>query len=536
MISGSDGEKDNVVIIELKGWERAKKLNDISMHSVETYVGGSQKVVSHPSYQAYSYSVLLKNISAVVQDYDIELRPCAYLHNYDSRFSQELSDSIYKTWYNQAPFFIKDQMGDMASFISKYIRKTSKNKDLLFTIDQGELRPSKALQDAIASTLKGKPEFTLIDEQAVIFDICIKAMADCLADGKKRTIIIEGGPGTGKSVLAINLLQDFISKRLFASYVTRNAAPRNAFEAILTDNAMSRLQIKALFRSPFRLSEARPNSFKCLITDEAHRLVKKMYGDYRGQNQVKEIIDASLLSIFLIDEKQRITSKDIGSVEEIRKWADVLGSSVIHGEETLLKSQFRCNGSDGFIQIVDNMLQIGERVDITNIDINYEIRIFDNPSDMRDALRIKNQINNKARMVAGYCYDWNVKNGRGEWDIVIGDFKAKWNLPEDKIWAVSPSSFEQVGCIHTSQGLEFDYVGVIIGKDLVYDPIINKVITNKKAVSNDDFSSGIKASPDDIADALIRNTYKTLMTRAQKGCYLFCESNELNNYFKIIMQ
>ena len=152
---------------------------------------------------------------------------------------------------------------------------------------------------------------------------------------------------------------------------------------------------------------------------------------------------------------------------------------------------------------------------------------------MRDALREKNAINNKARMVAGYCYDWNVKNRRGDVDIELpGGFQAKWNLANDKIWAINPRSFEEVGCIHTAQGLEFDYVGVLIGKDLTYDKSSGRIVTDKTAISKDDNSSGIRGASEDDARRLILNTYKTLLTRGQKGCYVYCEDDSLREYFK----
>ena len=166
-------------------------------------------------------------------------------------------------------------------------------------------------------------------------------------------------------------------------------------------------------------------------------------------------------------------------------------------------------------------------------ELNYDFRIFDDASQLRDALREKNAINNKARMVAGYCYDWNVKNGRGEIDIELpGGFQAKWNLANDKIWAINPRSFEEVGCIHTAQGLEFDYIGVLIGKDLTYNATSHQIITNKNAISKDDKSSGIRSASEADARRLILNTYKTLLTRGQKGCFVYCEDASLRDHFK----
>ena len=206
--------------------------------------------------------------------------------------------------------------------------------------------------------VRGVPEFDLLDEQAVCFDMCVRTMLQCLKDQKKRTIIIQGGPGTGKSVLAVNLLMHFITCTCNAAYVTKNSAPRQAFLSILSHNKAENIaEISQLFRSPFGLSREAANSYDCLIVDEAHRLVKKMYGDWMGENQVKECINASILSIFMLDEDQVVTTKDIGCVDEILKWCKELGSTIIMREETKLTSQFRCNGSDAYIQFVDNLLQ-----------------------------------------------------------------------------------------------------------------------------------------------------------------------------------
>lgn len=241
-----------------------------------------------------------------------------------------------------------------------------------------------------------------------------------------------------------------------------------------------------------------------------------------------------MLSIFLLDEDQAVTNKDIGSVDEIRKWCVALGSILKMPEEANLVSQFRCNGSDAYIQFVDDVLQrTGESVSVDLSELNFDFRVFDNASDLREALRKKNSVNNKSRMVAGYCYDWNVKHGRGEYDILLpGGFRAKWNLENDDIWAINPESFEEVGCIHTAQGLEFDYVGVLIGKDLRYDTNSGNVITDKSRISKDDKSSGIRYSNDAQARRLILNTYKTLLTRGQKGCYVYCEDQALSEYMK----
>ena len=537
IICGADANNnDNVVVVELKQWQKAEVVADDMHYCVKTFVGGNNRIVCHPSYQAYSYACFIRNYSQTVLDDGINLIPCAYLHNYDPDFKQTLSNSIYKEWVSEAPFFIRNETEQFSAFVKKYVTRRSSNGDLLYEIDHGRLKPTKALQDYLTSMVKGNKEFMLLDEQAVCYDMCLKTMAKCKEDGKKRTIVIQGGPGTGKSVLAVNLLMEFINKSLNTCYATKNSAPREAFLSLLThSDAKKQVNIRQLFRSPFGLSNVPDNTYDCLIVDEAHRLVKKMYGDWNGENQVKECISASLLSIFLLDEDQAVTVNDIGSIAEISKWCRELNSTLKMPAEAKLVSQFRCNGSDAYIQFIDDILQRTEESVTVDLDeLNFDFRIFDSAIELREALREKNAINNKSRMVAGYCYDWNVKHGRGDYDIMLPDgFKAKWNLEKDKIWAINPNSFEEVGCIHTAQGLEFDYVGVLIGKDLKYDSTSGRIITDKQAISKDDKSSGIRSCKNEnIVRKLILNTYKTLLTRGQKGCYVYCEDKSLAEYIK----
>ncbi|MBP5091324.1 MAG: DUF2075 domain-containing protein [Bacilli bacterium] len=547
IISGSDEEgEDNVIIIELKQWTTAKKVNDIERHTVRTFVAQKERDVAHPSYQAYSYKVHIMNYAEAASDPHLHLLPCAFCHNFREEDRPVLEDPIYAPWIKQAPLFLKHDLQKLRSFIASKIRKKSPRGDLLYEIDNGRIRPAKALQDCLASLLKGNKDFQLMDEQITIYDKCIKAFCDSEKDEEKRVLIIRGGPGTGKSVLAVNLLYEFThSSKLHApgnaAYVTKNSAPRQCYLKILSkDSIRKEVQIKELFRSPFGLSNVPNGFYDCLIVDEAHRLVKRMYGDWNGENQIKECIAASKLTIFLIDESQRITTSDIGSIDSIRGWAKLLGvkeENVYFGDDLVLSSQFRCNGSDAYIAFLDNLLGIRPTAN-PDFDMDgFDIRVYDDPNKMRDDLREKNAVNNKARMVAGYCYDWNVKHRRGEWDVILPNgFKAKWNLEKNSsLWSILPESFEEVGCIHTAQGMEFDYVGVIIGKDLVYRN--GRVETDKDAISNDDNSSGIKSSKDaKLADQLIRNTYKVLLSRGQKGCYIYAEDEALREHIKAVIE
>ena len=353
------------------------------------------------------------------------------------------------------------------------------------------------------------------------------------APSAKYTVIIEGGPGTGKSVVAVQLLCDLIRSGFTANYVTKNSAPRNVYFSMLRRDDFRLNYISSLFKGSGSYVGAGLNYFDCLIVDEAHRLQMKS-GMFRnlGECQTREIIHSSRVSVFFIDEDQVVTTSDAGSVELIKECAAAEGSVVYCGGDLNLVSQFRCNGSDGYLAFLDSLLGIRETAN-TVMDMDYDIRVFDDPSSMREALREKNKVANKSRMIAGYCYDWISRHDNKVFDIELeGGFRAQWNFSNTKTFAIDEDSFEQVGCIHTTQGLEFDYVGVIIGRDLIFRN--GEVETDfTKRARTDKSLTGIRTTRNfALADRIIRNTYRTILSRGQKGCFIYCEDKALSDYIK----
>lgn len=257
----------------------------------------------------------------------------------------------------------------------------------------------------------------------------------------------------------------------------------------------------------------------------------------RGENQIKEIIHAASCSVFFIDESQRVTISDIGSVAEIEKWAAFEDSEEIKME---LESQFRCNGSDGYLAWLDQALEIRETANYDLDGIDYDIRICDTPEEMESIVIEKNKARNRARILAGYCWNWpkETRNNTSFHDIKIGNYGISWNLDGGDAFAISPDSIHEAGCVHTSQGLEFDYVGVIIGDDMRFEN--GKVVTDfTKREKTDHSLKGIKSiakadrmRAEKIADEIIKNTYRTLMTRGMKGCYVYCTNKALAQYFR----
>ena len=384
----------------------------------------------------------------------IALLPCAYLHNMKAR--DAINDDFYAEHIKKAPVFI-----------SPYVLKHT-----MYRIEHGKIKPSKNLADALASMLDGNPEFLMIDEQKLVYETAL----DLAQQGHKQTLIVKGGPGTGK---------------------------KNHIDTPV-------------------------NTLGALLVDEAHRLNEKsgLYGNL-GENQIKELINASRFNVFFIDEAQRVTLKDIGSIQTIHQWADKCQSTVT---ELDLVSQFRCNGSDGYLAWIDNSLQIRPTAHLglksTLEDIDYDVKVFDDPNEIRKAIIDKNRVNNKARMVAGYCWDWVSKSGKKKkdkdaMDIIIPEFnfEAQWNLTDDgSLWLIAENSVKQIGCIHTCQGLELDYIGVIIGNDFI--------VRDGKVV--------IQPLEHPSRDKALSNTNRTLMTRGQKGCFIFCTDQETREYFQQI--
>ncbi len=538
MIAGKDDKNDNYIyVIELKQWEEAKKTS--LDNCVETYTGGANRVVQHPCTQIYNYTKLLENINECVRSNNISLLPACYLHNYKNEYVGELKDKRYDFYVKQVPMFFLHDAEKFAAYLKEHIKKKPDSR-LFEMIEHGKLKPSKALQDAVLPMLQGKKEFYMIDEQQVAYSYILETVKQALKTGKKYTIVVQGGPGTGKSVIAVSLLAELLHEGYSTSYVSKNSAPRNVYSKLMTEGHKSKSYIKELFKGSGSFVDEKENRYDCLLVDEAHRLNDRS-GLYRnlGENQIKEIIMASKVSVFFLDEEQIVHVNDIGSVEEIRRWAEYCHSELKCNENLKLTSQFRCNGSDSYIAFLDNLLQIRETAN-TSLDkeLEFDFRVYDDPCLMREDLRKLNEINNKARMVAGYTYDWKSKIDPTQMDILLPNgFKAQWNFHSTDTWAIDKDSFDQIGCIHTCQGLEFDYIGVIIGKDLRCED--GKVITDVTKRSNNDQSiKGLKKDfkRSHVAERIIKDTYKVLMTRGQKGCFIYCEDKALANHVKEMLK
>jgi DUF2075 family protein len=529
VVTGEDaGANTKVIIIELKQWSESRRSDKDAIVWARRGGRAGEREGPHPSYQAWSYAAYLQDFNTAVQDGAMTLQPCAYLHNHPR--DGEIDHPHYRDHLARAPLFLAHERAKLQAFIREHVRHGDR-MGALYAIDHGRIRPSKMLIDSVVGLLQGKPEFVLIDDQKVVHETILQV--DARAAQRKQVVIVQGGPGTGKSVIAINLLGTLIARKRNVRYVSKNAAPRAVYEARLT-GTFTKTRISNLFSGSGAFVDDEPDTYDTLIVDEAHRLNEKS-GLYRnlGDNQVKELIRSARCTVFFVDDDQRVTVHDIGRTEELRARAREFDADVTELE---LSSQFRCNGADGYLAWLDDTLDIRSTANTILDTSEFDFRVFDNPSELHALVELKNRANNRSRVVAGYCWKWPSKKDPERWDIELPefDYRRRWNLDRDgSLWIVTPGSVAQVGCIHTCQGLELDYVGVIIGPDLAYrDGCI--VADATKRASSDQSVKGLKTmlkadreNARALADAIVKNTYRTLMTRGMKGCYVYCTDAQL---------
>lgn len=535
VLSGTTDDGDSrVIIVELKQWSNSRVSDRDGL--IYANRGGRAEVEgAHPCYQAWSYAALLEGFNEAVHSDGIALNPCAYLHNHHR--DGIIDAPRYAPYIEKAPLFLRgpSERNRLREFIKQHVPKGD-DAEALYRIENGRIRPSKMLADSLVGMLKGNREFVLVDDQKVVFETCL-AKARTASSARKQVVIVRGGPGTGKSVVAINLIVELTKQGLLSKYVSKNAAPRAVYAQKLRGQRRN-TEISGMFGGSGAFVDVEPGTFDALVVDEAHRLNEKsgLYGNL-GENQIKELISAAKCTILFTDDDQMVTLSDIGHCAELESWACRLGADVTHLE---LASQFRCAGSDGYLAWLDHTLGIRETANTDFTPESFDFRVVDTPTALDDLIRTRNG-NNKSRLVAGYCWDWKSKRNVDEFDIAMPEFgfNRQWNLGSDgSLWLIAPNSIEQVGCIHTCQGLELDYVGVIVGPDFtVRDGMLETSPAGRSVMDRSirGWKTLMRHDPEGTAqrlDRIIRNTYRTLMTRGMKGCYVYCTDPAVAAYFR----
>lgn len=516
----------NYIVMELKQWDYAEASGEEGMVSVR--VGRSDRQ-EHPSYQAMAYQKMIETVNENVIAYAMRGRACVYLHNMTRENGGGILNEHYRRYFKEAPVFFRRESRELAAYMREYVG-CGDGLDIAEKLGAAQGIVPYKLTENIDSIFRGEDRYYLLDEQRAAYEAILSELR-CNRKSKK-VIVVKGGAGTGKSILALKTLREAQSREMHAKFIGPNEAFRKVIVKSLKDKEESNKKIEKWFSGSAGIWKCRKNNYDCLIIDEAHRLKDGTANYYNGTNQIRDMINAARVSIFFVDDYQQIRMEDIGSSSEILKIANEVG---ILAEQYELKAQFRCAGADGFLNWILNVLQIEETANIDGWEENgFDCRLFDDPNKMFELIKEKNQGSDVARMTAGFAWKWSDCKMAEKEDVVIEEhqFRMPWNRRSGRpYFAIREDSINEIGCIHTVQGLEFDYVGVIIGKDLRYDPRTKRVYADLKEYKDQTGKRGLKDKPDE-QKRLICNIYRILLSRGMKGCYIYCCDQNLQEYIR----
>ncbi|MFE9386639.1 DNA/RNA helicase domain-containing protein [Streptomyces sp. NPDC007025] len=506
------------VVVELKQWGQAEPDEE----DAELCHVGRAAPVLNPIEQVRRYCQYLVNFNGALAGHSHRVSGVAYLHN-ATEFGVAGLRAIELD--DQGQMFTGQQRGEFLKYLRSKLSDTAPGAPMADELLSGKQGPSKQLMAVAAQEVREREQFVLLDEQQVAYRMVLNAVRKAKQADSKEVVVVTGGPGTGKSVIALSLLGELYRQGTSALHATGSQAFTKTMRKVA---GFRKREVQDLFKYFNSFMAAERNSLDVLICDEAHRMRETSANRYTsaalrtGKPQVEELIDAARVPVFLLDQHQVVRPGELGTEAEIRAAAEKknLTCTVIP-----LDSQFRCGGSDAYLRWVVRLLELEEGGPVGwEPDDRMELRVADSPEEMERFLDERRTQGFGARMSAGYCWTWSPEPKPGEplpADVVIGDWARPWNLrgdrgvagaPPSALWATDPAGFGQVGCVYTAQGFEYDWSGVIIGPDLVWRG--DRWITDRTASKDPVFK---KSTSDDDVDRLIRNTYKVLLTRGMVG-------------------
>uniref|UniRef100_A0AAU3GPE5 DUF2075 domain-containing protein n=1 Tax=Streptomyces sp. NBC_01401 TaxID=2903854 RepID=A0AAU3GPE5_9ACTN len=529
-IHPSTGEP-SYVVVELKQWSQAFAEEDPLLCWIDAY----PSPVLNPIEQVRGYCSYLLSFNGALEQTPEAVAGVAFLHNArESRISslREVPEDL------QGRMYSAEQRGAFLGFLrSRLAPKSGAGAgDLLV---QGRMRPSKQLMAVAAAEVRDREQFILLDEQRVAYEHVLSAVRKAKQSNRKQVIVVTGGPGSGKSVIALSLLGELFRRGDTALHATGSASFTKTMRKIA---GARKPEVQQLFKYFNSFMDAEPNDLDVLICDEAHRLRRTSANRYTkaalrtGRPQVAELIDAALVPVFLLDQHQVVRPGEMGTEEQIKDAAASQGLDCVVVE---LDSQFRCGGSEAYVQWVTSLLGLeGDEPTVWEPDGKVQLLVADSPQELEDSLVARREEGEgkrySARMAAGYCWKWTTRitpeMSALPRDVVIGDWSRPWNVPGDRsvfgapsapLWATDPAGFGQVGCVYTAQGFEYDWSGVIMGPDLVWRT--DRWVVDRTASKDPIFT---KATPDAEVNRLIRNTYKVLLTRGMVGTMIYSTDPE----------
>jgi hypothetical protein len=511
------------VVIELKQWSQASAWEaDPTLVTVEGVAGGPRL---HPVVQVRGYCDYLVDFTRSLHGRSDHVVGAAYLHNATNE--DDVLDLFDLPADAHGRLFTAAKRSAWLEFLANHLDGTTSGGPAADQLLNSAIAPSRQLLAVAAEEIRDREQLVLLAEQRLAHDLVLHAVRRAHQADRKSVVVVTGGPGSGKSVIALSLLGELARQGRTVMHATGSRSFTQTLRKVAGKGSTRTAKLFAYFNS---FMAAEKNGLDVLILDEAHRIRETSVDRYTRKEirdaarpQVDELMNAARVPVFLLDEHQVVRPGELGTVHEIESWAKDKGYDVHHVD---LDAQFRCGGSERYLRWVKALLGLSEEPPfIWEDEPGFQVQVIDSPLEMEALLRQKLQDGYGARMTGGYCWPWSDPRPDGTLvpDVRIGGWARPWNLkgergvgeaPPSALWASQDGGFEQVGCVYTAQGFEYDWNGVIIGPDLVWRD--DRWVLQRSESKDPDFRS-TKRVTDSEVETLVRNVYKVLLTRGMLG-------------------
>lgn len=529
------------VVVELKQWSRAHTYNgDPELVVVDGMPHGPKL---HPVAQVRGYCSYLTDFTKALHELDDAVAGAAYLHN----VTREADVASLFTYPEDGSgrLFTGARRADFIDFLQERLASGVAGASYADLLLSSAVAPSKQLLAVAADEVQRREQFVLLAEQRLAFSIVMHEVERARSADSKAVVLVTGGPGSGKSVIALSLLGELARRGRTVLHATGSRSFTQTLRKVAGTRAP---RVQRMFKYFNQFMDADRNGLDVLILDEAHRIRETSVDRYTraalrtGRPQIDELITAARVPVFLLDENQVVRPGELGTVADIERHAATLGLPVHRID---LDGQFRCGGSEEYVNWVLRLLGLaaGEPGPWEG-DPAFTVMVADSPAEIEAVLEARMADGYGARIAAGYCWPWSDPRPDGSLvpDVQIDGWARPWNLkgeraigtaPPAPLWAYDPRGFRQVGCVYTAQGFEYDWSGVIIGPDLVWRN--GRFVARREFNKDPDFRNRARVS-DGAFDRLVRNVYKVLLTRGMVGTVIYSTDPETQDALKRLVR
>jgi hypothetical protein len=532
--------KPSYVVVELKQWTTAHSWEeDRNLVEVPGMPGGPK---THPVRQVRNYCTYIADFARALHGDAAAVAGVAYLHNATSR--ESVADLYNFELDLQGQLFTGADRGRFHEFLRSRFDPAVPGAPYADQLLHSAAAPSRQLLALAAEEVQHREQFTLQGNQQLAVDLVMHEVALARRADHKAVVVVAGGPGSGKSVIALSLLGELARQNRAVLHATGSRSFTQTLRKVAGTKSP---RVQRMFKYFNQFIDAEPNGLDVLILDEAHRIRETSANRYTraslrtGRPQLDELMSAARVPVFLLDQNQVVRPGEMGSVDSIEAYARAQGFRVHRVE---LGEQFRCGGSASYIDWAERLLslQVGGPEAWAG-DEHFQLLVAETPYELEHALLLQQGDGYTARMSAGYCWPWSDPRADNTLvpDVEIAGWSRPWNVKGDRrvgaappaaLWASDPAGIGQVGCVYTAQGFEYDWNGVIFGPDLVWRD--GRFISNRKGNRDPDFRSH-KAVSDSHFDQLVRNVYKVLLTRGMVGTILYSTDNETRDALRSLV-